>query len=212
MKTSTSTARPAMPVLRPALTLFILLGVLLGGIYPVVVTGLAQAFFPQQANGSIIERHGQAVGSELIGQNFTSPAYFWGRPSASGTFPNNGEASGGSNQGPTNPALKQAAEDRARALREANGASTNGNVPIPIDLLTASASGLDPHISPAGADYQASRVAEARGISVDKVRALIHENSEAPQWGLFGEPRINVLKLNLALDDIAPMPKAVAAN
>ncbi|KAF1048641.1 MAG: Potassium-transporting ATPase KdpC subunit [Herbaspirillum frisingense] len=195
--------------LRPALTLFILLGVLLGGIYPAVVTGLAQAFFPKQANGSIIERKGEPVGSELIGQNFTGPAYFWGRPSASGTFPNNGLASGGSNLGPTNPALKQAAEDRAKALREAGD---NSQRPIPMDLLTASGSGLDPHISPDAADYQAQRVAQARGIGLDKVRALIRDNSESPQWGLFGEPRVNVLKLNLALDDAAPMPKADATR
>ncbi len=194
----TSTPHP----LRPAITLFILLGVLLGGLYPLLVTGLAQAFFPHQANGSLIERQGQPVGSELIGQNFSSPAYFWGRPSASGTFPNNGMASGGSNLGPTNPALKQAAEDRAKALQEADPGNTGA---IPIDLLTASASGLDPHISPAAADYQAARVARARGVSVEQVRALIRGNSETPQWGLFGEPRVNVLKLNLALDVAAPL-------
>jgi K+-transporting ATPase ATPase C chain len=200
MKTSTSTSQ-----LRPALVLFILLGVVLGGIYPAVVTGLAQAFFPKQANGSIIERRGVAVGSELIGQNFTGPTYFWGRPSAAGTFPNNGEASGGSNLGPTNPALKQAVEDRAKALRDAGGQG-----PIPMDLLTASASGLDPHISPAAAEYQLGRVAKVRGLDVQRVRALVRANSEGAQWGLFGEPRVNVLKLNLALDEVAPLVAATA--
>jgi K+-transporting ATPase ATPase C chain len=188
--------------LRPALTLFILLGVLLGGIYPAIVTGLAQAFFPHQANGSVIERRGVAVGSELIGQNFSGPGYFWGRQSAAGNFPYNGMASGGSNLGPTNPALKQAAEERAKALSEASDGSRRA---IPIDLLTASGSGLDPHISPAAADYQAMRVAQVRGLEIERVRALIRNNSEAPQWGLFGEPRVNVLKLNLALDEVAPL-------
>ncbi|WDZ95297.1 potassium-transporting ATPase subunit KdpC [Herbaspirillum sp. WKF16] len=186
--------------LRPALTLFILLGVLLGGVYPAIVTGLAQAFFPAQANGSVIENRGVAVGSVLIGQSFTSPGYFWGRPSASGVFPNNGTASGGSNLGPTNPALKQAAEDRAKALQDAGGQG-----PIPMDLLTASGSGLDPHISPEAAEYQVRRVAQARGLDAERVRALVRENAEQPQWGLFGEARVNVLKLNLALDEVAPM-------
>ena len=188
--------------LRPALTLFILLGVVLGGIYPAIVTGLAQAFFPHQANGSMIERGGVAVGSELIGQNFSGPGYFWGRPSAAGTFPNNGMASGGSNLGPTNPALKQAAEERANALREAGGGSQRA---IPIDLLTASGSGLDPHISPAAADYQVVRVAQARGLDVEQVRGLVRANTEAPQWGGLGEARVNVLKLNLALDEVGPL-------
>ncbi|EJM95492.1 potassium-transporting ATPase subunit KdpC [Herbaspirillum sp. YR522] len=200
-------ASSSKSTLRPALTLFILLGVLLGGIYPALVTGLAQAFFPHQANGSIIERRGVAVGSELIGQNFTGAAYFWGRPSASGTYPNNGMASGGSNLGPTNPALKQAAEDRAKALHEADQGSQG---PIPIDLLTASASGLDPHISPAAADYQVNRVAQARGIDPQRLRAVVRDHTEAPQWGLFGEPRVNVLALNLALDEAAPVAPAGA--
>ncbi|MBO9538927.1 potassium-transporting ATPase subunit KdpC [Herbaspirillum sp.] len=189
--------------LRPALTLFILLGVVLGGIYPAVVTGLAQAFFPRQANGSIIERGGVAVGSELIGENFSGAGYFWGRPSASGEFPNNGMASGGSNLGPTNPALKQAAEERVKVLREAGGGPA-----VPIDLLTASGSGLDPHISPAAADYQVGRVARARGIGVELVRGLVGTYTEAPQWGFLGEARVNVLKLNLALDEVAPLPLA----
>lgn len=193
--------------LRPALTLFILLGVLLGGVYPALVTGLAQAFFPHQANGSIIERRGVAVGSERIGQNFTGAAYFWGRPSASGVFPNNGMASGGSNLGPTNPALKQAVEDRAKTLHEAGDGSQG---PIPIDLLTASGSGLDPHISPAAADYQVSRVAQARGLDPQRLRGLVRNHTEAPQWGLFGEPRVNVLALNLALDEAAPVDPAAA--
>ena len=196
--------------IRPAIVVLLALALITGIAYPLAMTGIAQLVFPYQANGSLLrDKDGKVIGSELIGQNFTSPAYFWGRPSAAGTFPNNGMASGGSNLGPTNPALKQAAEDRAKALQEADPDNKGA---IPIDLLTASASGLDPHISPAAAEYQAGRVARARGLTVAQVRALVRVNSEAPQWGLFGEPRVNVLKLNLALDAAAPLPKTEAAK
>lgn len=191
-------------LLRPAVTLFILMSVVLGGLYPALVTMIAQAVFPHQANGSLIERKGVIVGSELIGQNFTGPGYFWSRPSASGTFPYNGEASGGSNLGPTNPALKEAVQARAAALEEGNPGSKRA---IPIDLLTASGSGLDPHISPAAADYQVVRVAQARGMDVERVRALVREHTELPQWGLFGEERVNVLGVNLALDGAGSLGK-----
>lgn len=186
--------------LRPAVSLFILMSVILGGLYPAVVTLVGQAFFPKEANGSIIVRDGVPVGSELIGQNFTEPKYFWGRISAAGTFPYNGMASGGSNLGPLNPALVDAAKGRAEALQAANPGSARE---IPVDLLTSSASGLDPQISPAAAEYQVMRVAQARGLSLDKVREMVKAQTEAPQWGLFGEPRVNVLKLNLALDALS---------
>jgi len=182
---------------RPALSLFLLLSVLLGGVYPVLVTLAGQAFFPKQANGSLIKHDGVLVGSELIGQNFTLPKYFWGRISAAGTFPYNGLASGGSNLGPTNPALADAAKGRADALLQADPEHKKD---IPVDLLTSSGSGLDPHISPAAAEYQVARVAQERGLAADKIRALVQQQTETPQWGLFGEPRVNVLKLNLALD------------
>jgi K+-transporting ATPase ATPase C chain len=199
-----------MKTLRPAVTLFILVGILLGGVYPALVTGLAQAFFPQQANGSLIERGGVTVGSELIGQNFTAPNYFWGRPSASATFPYNGMASGGSNLGPLNPALADAAKERAAALQQADAAAnvvSNKTRPIPVDLLTASGSGLDPHISPEAARYQAPRVARERGMAQEQVDSMIARNTEGAQWGLFGEPRVNVLKLNLALDAVSAQKK-----
>ena len=186
--------------LRPAVSLFILMSVILGGLYPAVVTLVGQAFFPKEANGSVIVRDGVPVGSELIGQNFTEPKYFWGRISATGTFPYNGMASGGSNLGPLNPALVDAAKGRAEALQAANPGAARE---IPVDLLTSSGSGLDPQISPAAAEYQVVRVAQARGLSLDKVREMVKAQTEAPQWGLFGEPRVNVLKLNLALDALS---------
>ena len=186
--------------LRPAVSLFILMSVILGGLYPAVVTLVGQAFFPKEANGSVIVRDGVPVGSELIGQNFTEPKYFWGRISATGTFPYNGMASGGSNLGPLNPALVDAAKGRAEALQAANPGAARE---IPVDLLTSSGSGLDPQISPAAAEYQVMRVAQARGLSLDKVREMVKAQTEAPQWGLFGEPRVNVLKLNLALDALS---------
>ncbi len=184
-------------LIRPAVTLFILLSIITGLIYPLLVTGIGQVFFPQQAAGSLIERDGKPVGSRLIGQHFTSPNYFWSRPSATGPTPYNAAASGGSNLGPRNPALKAAVEARIKALREADP----GNLqPVPVDLVTASASGLDPHISPAGAEYQVGRVARLRGLTPEALRALVAQHTEDRQWGVFGEPRVNVLELNLALD------------
>ena len=184
-------------MLRPLFTLFFVLTLLTGVVYPLLVTGLAQSLFPTQAHGSLLLRNGKAVGSELIGQNFISPAHFWGRPSATGPMPYNAAASGGSNLGPTNPALLDAARARVAALHAADPGNTAA---IPVDLVTASASGLDPHISPAAALYQAQRVAQARNLPVDKVQTLIDQATERPMLGLLGEPVVNVLKLNLALE------------
>lgn len=186
-------------LIRPAVTLFILLSVITGLIYPLLVTGIGQALFPQQAAGSLIERDGKLVGSRLIGQPFTDPKYFWGRPSATGPYPYNAAASGGSNLGPLNPALKEAVESRVKALRIADPGNA---APVPVDLVTASASGLDPHISPAAAEYQVTRVARARGLAPETVRNLVAQQTENRQWGIFGEPRVNVLELNLALDPL----------
>jgi len=188
-------------LIRPAVTLFILLSIITGLIYPLLVTGIGQALFPQQAAGSLIERDGKLIGSRLIGQSFTDPKYFWGRPSATSPYPNNAAASGGSNLGPRNPALKAAVESRIKTLREADPGNT---APVPVDLVTASASGLDPHISPAAADYQMGRVARARGLALEPVRALVAQHTEDRQWGMFGEPHVNVLELNLALDRLQP--------
>ena len=186
--------------IRPAIVMIIALTIITGLAYPLGMTGLAQALFPRQAAGSLIEKDGKIIGSSLIGQNFTEPKYFWGRLSNSGTFPYNGGASGGSNFGPLNPGLVDAAKAREEALRAADpGAGRE----IPLDLLTSSGSGLDPHISPAAAAYQVARVAKVRGVSVEQIRALVKVQTEAPQWGLFGEPRVNVLKLNLALDALS---------
>lgn len=190
-------------LLKPALLSLLLLTLITGGVYPALVTGLAQLLFPRQANGSLIVRDGQAVGSELIGQPFADPAYFWGRPSATGPFPYNAAASSGSNLGPTNPALLEAVKGRIEALRQVDPANPT---PIPADLVTASASGLDPHISPAAAFYQVARVAKARGLAAEQVKSLVAEYSEGRQWGFLGEPRVNVLKLNLALDARSPRP------
>ncbi len=185
---------------RPALVMLILMTAITGALYPAVVTGIAQVIFPGQANGSLIEQNGKAVGSSLIGQPFSDPKHFWPRPSATSPYPNNATASSGSNQGPLNPALTEAVEGRVKALREAD---PGNKAPVPVDLVTASASGLDPHISPAAAEYQAARVAKARGLDVAKVRALVAENTEGRQLGFLGEPRVNVLRLNLALDATA---------
>ncbi len=184
-------------IARPALVLFALLAALTGLAYPLAVTGAAQALFPAQAAGSLVVRDGRTVGSQLIGQNFSDPKHFWGRPSATAPQPYNANASGGSNLGPLNPALVEAVKARVEALRAADPGNT---APVPVDLVTASGSGLDPHISPAAARYQAARVARARGLPPEQVEALIARHTEEPLWGVLGEPRVNVLALNLALD------------
>ena len=185
------------PMLRPLLVLFGLLSVMTGVIYPVAVTGIGKGAFPKQVSGSLVMREGRAVGSELIGQSFQEPKYFWGRISATAPMPNNGAASGGSNLGPTNPALIDAVRGRIDALKAAD---PDNSLPIPVDLVTASASGLDPHVSPAAALYQVGRVARARHMDADKVHQLVLSHMEAPQWGILGEARVNVLLLNLDLD------------
>lgn len=182
--------------LRPLLVLFGALTVLTGLAYPLVVTGAAQAIFPTQAHGSLVVRDGTPVGSTLIGQNFARPENFWGRPSATAPMPYNAAASGGSNQGPLNPALVDAVKGRIAAL---HGADPSNAAPVPVDLVTASASGLDPHISPAAAHYQVARVARARKLSEAQVQALVAQHTQAPLWGGLGEARVNVLALNLAL-------------
>ena len=186
---------------KPAIILFVLLSVLTGVIYPAVVTGLAQLLFASQANGSpLTDKGGKPIGSSLIGQSFSNPGHFWGRPSATGPFPYNAGASSGSNLGPTNPALVAALKARIQLLKSAD---PDNKAPIPVDLITASASGLDPHISPAAADYQINRVAKARNMKTENLRALVDANTESRQWGFLGEPRINVLTLNLALDQLS---------
>jgi potassium-transporting ATPase KdpC subunit len=183
--------------IRPALVLLIVLSVLTGLIYPAVVTGITQIVFPRQANGSLIVRDGKVVGSSLIGQPFDDPKYFWGRPSATSPFPYNAAASSGSNQGPTNPALYDAVKGRVEALRTADPGNTAA---VPVDLVTASGSGLDPHISPAAALYQVGRVAKARKLDEGAVRRLVEQHTEGRQLGFLGEPRVKVLTLTLALD------------
>jgi K+-transporting ATPase ATPase C chain len=183
--------------LRPTLVIFLVLTALTGVIYPLGVTLLARLAFPFQAAGSIITQGGHAVGSALLGQPFTSPGYFWSRPSATAPQPYNGAASGASNLGPTNPALFDAIHDRVTALRAADPGNAD---PVPVDLVTASGSGLDPHISPAAAEYQVARVARARGLDATKVRELVRVATEERTFGVLGERRVNVLRLNLALD------------
>jgi len=174
-----------------------LLTIVTGVAYPLLVTAIAQVVFPRQANGSLIVRDGKPVGSVLIGQPFDDPKYFWGRPSTTSPFPYNASSSSGSNQGPTNPDLIKAVQGRVDALRAADPGNT---APVPVDLVTASASGLDPHISPAAALFQVRRVAKARGMSADAVGVLVARHSEGRLLGVLGEPRVNVLALNLALD------------
>jgi K+-transporting ATPase ATPase C chain len=183
--------------IRPLLVVFAALTLVTGVAYPLVVTAVGQAAFPHQAHGSLIVRDGKPVGSALIGQNFSDPGHFWGRPSATADFPNNAAASGGSNQGPLNPALIDAAKGRLEALRAADPTNT---AQVPVELVTASASGLDPHISLAAAQYQLARVAAARKLTPETVQALVAQHTERPLLGVLGEPVVNVLQLNLALD------------
>ena len=185
------------PILRPVVVTFAVLTLVAGVAYPLAVTGAAQVLFPAQAAGSLVMRDDKPIGSALIGQNFSDPKHFWGRPSATSPMGYNAAASGGSNLGPLNPALTDAVKARVEALRAADPGNT---APVPVDLVTTSASGLDPHISPAAARYQAARVARARGVPPGKLLALVEQYVESPLLGLLGEPRVNVLQLNLALE------------
>jgi K+-transporting ATPase ATPase C chain len=195
--------------LRPATVLFVAMTLLCGVVYPLVVTGIGQIVFSKQVAGSLIERHGKAVGSHLIGQSFSSPGYFWGRPSATSPMPNNGAGSGGSNLGPLNAAQTDAVKGRIDALKALDGGNGAPNAPIPVDLVTASASGLDPDISVAAAQYQVRRVAAARHVDAQALRDLIETQRQRQWFGFFGEPAVNVLDLNLALD---AMPVAQTAR
>jgi len=184
-------------LIRPALSLFVALTLITGVVYPLAVTGVAKVAFPAQAAGSLIARDGKTVGSSLIGQNFQDPKYFWGRPSATSPMPYNAANSSGSNQGPLNPALVDAVKGRVDALKAADPGNA---APVPVDLVTASASGLDPHISVAAAQYQAARVARVRGVGPEVVTTLIAHHTEGRLLGILGEARVNVLELNLELD------------
>jgi potassium-transporting ATPase KdpC subunit len=183
---------------RPAFVLLVILSFVTGIAYPLLVTGISQAVFRDKANGSFILQDGKPVGSKLIGQPFADPKHFWSRASATSPNPYNAASSSGSNQGPTNPALIDAVSGRVKALKDADPGNT---LPIPVDLVTASASGLDPHISPAAAEYQIERVARARNTPAARVRELVAQHTEGRQLGFLGEPRVNVLELNLALDN-----------
>ncbi len=183
--------------LRPAIILFLGLTIITGAAYPLITTGIGKTLFPSQVEGSLVKQGDVVVGSTLIGQNFTDAKYFWGRPSATGPYPNNAAASSGSNLGPLTPALTDAIKGRIAALKQADPDNT---LPIPVDLVTASASGLDPEISPAAANYQINRVAKARGVQVSQVAAMVQKNTQARQLGILGEPRVNVLALNMALE------------
>lgn len=187
--------------IRPALVLFGALTLACGVVYPLAVTGVGAAAFPHQASGSIVEVNGKPVGSSLIGQQFTSPKYFWGRPSATGPMPYNANGSSGSNQGPLNPAFTDAVKGRIDALKAAD---PGNQAPIPVDLVTASGSGLDPEISLAAAHYQVNRVAALRRMAPKQVEELIEQHANKQYFGIFGEPRVNVLALNLALDGKTP--------
>jgi K+-transporting ATPase ATPase C chain len=189
-----------MTQLKTAIIVLALLTLITGVIYPLVVTVIAQVAFPAQANGSLIVKNGKAIGSQLIGQPFDDPKYFWGRLSATTPFPYNAASSSGSNLGPTNPALIEMVQERVNALQAADPANAR---PIPVDLVTSSGSGLDPHISPAAADYQVSRVARVRGLDEAVVRQLVAQYTQGRDLGVLGEPRVNVLELNLALDEMA---------
>ena len=184
-------------IIRQSIVMLALLTLVTGVAYPLLATGLAQLLFPHAANGSLIERDGKTMGSELIGQAFSDPKYFWSRPSATAPFPDNSAASSGSNLGPTNPALADAIKQRVEALRAADPGNT---APVPVDLVTASGSGLDPHISPAAAEYQVARVARVRGVPTTDIRKRVVDATEGRTFGILGEPRVNVLRLNLALD------------
>jgi potassium-transporting ATPase KdpC subunit len=187
--------------LRRAFTMLAMMTLITGVAYPLLVTGIGRAVFPGKSTGSLIERDGKAAGSSLIGQSFADPKHFWSRPSATSPYPYNASASSGSNQGPLNPALVEAVTGRIKALHDADPDNT---APVPVDLVTASASGLDPHISPAAAEFQVNRVAKARNLDPQKVRELVAQYTEGRQLGFLGEPRINVLGLNLALDEVKP--------
>ena len=184
-------------IIRQSIVMLALLTLVTGVAYPLLATGLAQLLFPHAANGSLIERDGKTMGSELIGQAFSDPKYFWSRPSATAPFPDNSAASSGSNLGPTNPALADTIKQRVEALRAADPGNT---APVPVDLVTASGSGLDPHISPAAAEYQVARVARVRGVPTTDIRKRVVDATEGRTFGILGEPRVNVLRLNLALD------------
>ncbi len=190
-----------MKYIRPALTLFILMTLITGLVYPLIVTAVAQAAFPHAANGSLITDHGKILGSTLIGQPTDSPEYFWSRPSGTSPYPDNATASGGSNLGPTNKALLDAIKGRVDALKKADPGQTG---PVPTDLVTASASGVDPHISPEAAQYQAARIARVRHLAPDQVSLLIKKHTADSLLGVFGEAVVNVLELNLDLDRLKP--------
>ena len=200
-------------IIRPAIVSLIVFTIITGVLYPALITGIAQVVFPNQANGSLIrDKDGNVIGSELIGQQFTNPAYFWGRLSATGPVPYNAASSSGSNYGPLNTALigpDGTVQSRIKALQEADtAAGVTNTLPVPVDLVTASASGLDPQISPAAAQYQVARIAALRKTDAAKVQALVDKYTEGRTLGLLGEPRVNVLRLNLALDESFPLPAA----
>lgn len=190
--------------LRPAVSIFLVLTVITGALYPIGVTGIAGLLFPNQVDGSLIRKEGEVVGSRLVGQPFDDPKYFWGRPSATRPFPYNASASSGSNLGPANDVLKKAVLDRVAVFQSADLENTD---PVPVDLVTASGSGLDPHITPASAEYQAGRVARARGLEEEVVSRLIAKQTEGRQFGVLGEQRVHLLGLNLALDDLTKKSK-----